>query len=323
MMEQAAPLEGAAHVAQRVTGGAFSATGSQRKNNEDAFGLPPAGALQARYGTLVALADGVGGRPGGAAASRAAVHFLQALYYAPLGPSDPGARLRYCFEMVNTLNRVTLKTNGQQNQGEPLTTLVAAVAFNEHVWVANVGDSRAYHAHSRDGQLQRLTEDHSQVVMAASAARPGAPSATQPLAPTAALTQAIGLDDQCQVDVYAYTWEAGDRLLLASDGLRGLPEDEFAHLALAGSPKEAARALVTEALRRDASDNVTAVVVALAPVLASAARRPAREAAPVRHQPAWRGLSLMTVAAGVLGLLVGWASALAAFLYFGGLGWLR
>jgi PPM family protein phosphatase len=314
-----------AHAAQRVIGGAYSAGGSQRSSNEDAFGLPPSGAAQARYGTLVALADGVGSRPGGSAASRAAVHFLQALYYAPIGPPEPGTRLRHCFEIVNSLNRLALPSSDQPDP--PLTTLVAAVAYNDRLWVANVGDSRAYCVRGHDGQLQRLTEDHSQVVMAPSSNRPAgpAPATTQPLAPTAALTHAIGLEEQCQVDVYSYTWEPGDRLILASDGLRALPEADLAQLALAGSPTQIARALVAEALRRDDSDNATAIVAAYGPERPTrrAARRPATGAAPARAEPGWGPLGLVALVAAALGLLLGWGSAALAYVYFSGQGLLR
>lgn len=316
---------GSAHVSQRVIGSAYSASGAQRQINEDAFGLPPTGALQAHHGTLVALADGVGGRPGGAAASRAAVHFLQTLYYAPLGPREPGARLRYCFGVVNSLNRLTLQTNGQTGENAPLTTLVAAAIYNERLWVANVGDSRAYCVRARDGRLERLTEDHSQVVMAAPArpATAATPATTQPLAPAAELTQAIGLSDACQVDVYNYTWEPGDRLVLVSDGLRGLSEADLAQLALAGAPTTIARALVTEALNRDSSDNATAVVAAYEAEPVSAPRRAAAPLAAAPNQPAWRALGLVTLVAGIAGLLLGWASAALAFWYFGGQGLLR
>ncbi len=299
-------------MAQRVIGGAFSAAGSQRAENEDAFGLPPAGAPQSRYGTLIALADGVGSRPNGAVASRAAVYFLQALYYAPFGPREPGVRLRHCFEIVNSLNRLALKTNGLPGQGLPLTTLVAAVAFNDRLWIANVGDSRAYHARGRDGQLHRLTEDHSQLLTAAEGGPAGGP-------PTQALTHAIGLADQCQVDVYSYTWEVGDRLILASDGLRGLPEADLARLALTGSPTAIARALVNEALARDDSDNVTAVVAAWEARPAARAA-PAASVRPARTRPA---LGVMAVAAGLAGLLLGWLTAAVVFVLLGGLELLR
>jgi protein phosphatase len=313
MVETRAAEAGLIHAAQRVVGSAYSAAGGQRPGNEDAFALPPAGAQQARLGTLVALADGVGGQPGGAAASRAAVHFLQTLYYGPLGPREPGARLRFCFEAVNALSRATLRNGRAPGQLGPLTTLVAAVAYNERLWVANVGDSRAYRARAADGQLERLTEDHSEVV------EPRAAHAE--LAPTAALTHAIGLDDECQVDVYRYTWAPGDRLILASDGLRGLPEAELAGLALSGTPTAVARTLVTEALRRDSRDNATAVAAAYEPPPATAAARaPVAEAARRRPQPAWSALGLITAAAGLAGLLLGWATAALAYLYFAGLG---
>ena len=308
MVEAGATTEGLAHSAQRVIGSAFSAAGVQRQDNEDAFGLPPAGASQARFGTLVALADGVGGRPGGAAASRAAAQLLQALYYAPVGPRDLGARLRASFESVNALSRQRQQPGGPE---APLTTLVAAVAYNDQLWVANVGDSRAYCARARDGQLQRLTEDHSQVVMAPRAAlAPGAaPAVTQPQPPTAALTNAIGLAEQCQVDLYSYTWEAGDRLILASDGLRGLPEADLARLALGGAPTTIARTLVDEALRRDGSDNATAVVAAFEAQPVPRTTRPATAPSVAVPQRAASGLGPGVVAAGVIGLVLGWISA--------------
>jgi protein phosphatase len=309
-----------------VIGSAFSAPGAQRPSNEDAFGLPPSGAQQARLGTLIALADGVASRPGGATASRAAVHYLQTLYYGPIGPREPGARLRHCFETVNAMTRLALRPSGGTGSEGPLTTLVAAVAYNERLWVANVGDSRAYRVRARDSQLQRLTEDHSEVVMAGPAEPVPAgqpPAVTQPLAPKAALTQAIGLHEQCQVDVYSYTWERGDRLILASDGLRGLPEADLAHLALSAAPTTLARTLVEEALRRDDSDNATAVVAAFEALPEAAQRRAAASAAaaaaavPARARPAWGELSLVAVVGVVAGLLLGWASAALFLVYFG------
>jgi hypothetical protein len=90
--ETTAPLTAAQHAGAQVSRGGATAAGPRRARNEDAFSLAPDGAPEARYGTLVALADGVGGRPGGAAASRDAVHYLQALYYAPAGLPLPGER---------------------------------------------------------------------------------------------------------------------------------------------------------------------------------------------------------------------------------------
>ncbi len=130
------------------------------------------------------------------------------------------------------------------------------------------------------------------------------------------------------MDVYSYTWEVGDRLILASDGLRALPEADLAQLALTGSPTQIARALVTEALRRDDSDNATAVVAVwqdrpAARTRPAVAGPAARAAPPSQGAPAWRQLSLLTVVAMVAGLLVGWVTAGLVFVSLGGLELLR
>lgn len=317
VQDATAPLAVVRHVPGRVLRAGHSAVGSVRSHNEDAFSLAPAGAPEARYGTLCVLADGVGGRPGGAAASRYAVGYLQALYYAETGLPLPGDRLRACVEAVNLLSRSALRWTdrpgaGEASSSEALTTLVAAVAFNDRLWVANVGDSRAYLIHAQTGRCQRLTEDHSQA--AALGAEPGD---TQPLARpvSRAITRAIGLDEQTQVDIYTYTWAVGDRLILCSDGLSALPERSMVELALSLPPEAAATRLVEEAVRLDGSDNATAVVMSWEQ--AAARRAPARRA-PRRIEPAWSTLGLITGVAVFVGMALGWLSAALLYMLMNG-----
>ena len=230
--------------------------GRVRTRNEDACSLPPPGADLRRRGTLLALADGVGGLSGGQAASQQAVTHLQALYYANAGQDHPGDRLREAFEGVNALNRLTQRrerlTNGH------LTTLVSVLIQDEHVWVANVGDSRAYWIQFRAKQRRQLTEDHSSHVRLV---KSGILTAQDDPGNTKhTITRAIGLSDQCQVDIYHYIWEPGDALVLCSDGLSALPDQEMVELTLTTPPSLAAKALVERAVQLDGSDNTTAVV---------------------------------------------------------------
>ncbi|MEW5960220.1 MAG: protein phosphatase 2C domain-containing protein [Chloroflexota bacterium] len=242
-----------AHRPNRVGRGAHSDRGRQRSHNEDAYALPPPAADEAGHGTLLVVADGVGGLAGGAAASREAVHYLQALYYAQTGPDPLGDRLRECVQAVNLLNRAAQQRLGQT--GQRLTTLVAAVVYHETIWVANVGDSRAYLIQTGDQQRRQLTEDHSfnQADSTQLTDSTGEPSG--------AITQAIGLEEQCQVDIYRYQWRPGDRLILCSDGLACLTAPVMVQLVLHNSPQAAAEALVAQANKEDGSDNSTAVVV--------------------------------------------------------------
>jgi serine/threonine protein phosphatase PrpC len=232
--------------------------GPARQRNEDACSLPPAGADELQLGCLLAVADGVGGLPGGSQASREAVDYLQALYYADSGPQHPADRLSACFEMVNAINRQARKHPGVQ-EGH-LTTLVAAVVLHNQIWVANVGDSRAYLVRAEDGQRHQLTEDHSE------RNRWEKSGLTNGLRlngyASGGITRAIGLEEHCQVDTYQYSWVPGDRLVLCSDGLACLTPEEMAELAGGEPVARAADELVARAVEKDGSDNCTVIVAA-------------------------------------------------------------
>lgn len=317
----------------------FSVAGPQRLENEDACSLPPPGADEARLGVLLALADGVGGLPGGAESSRAAVSYLQALYYASEGPAQPPERLRRCVEAVNALNRLAHHQEGGE-EGY-LTTLVAAVLLNEQVWVANVGDSRAYLFQSPAGQGFQLTEDHSGRVQILKSGLHGSEEAAQ--AAGSGITRAIGLTARCQVDIYHYTWSPGDCLVLASDGLASLSPEAMAAIALENPVQEAARLLVQAAARLDGSDNASAVAARWEPSGAAQGfpsrpvspetsdEMPEEQTGPLSIGPAERQTGAAPVSSGpapadhplvqpasrryllyalVAGLLLGWVSAI-------------
>lgn len=240
---------------QIIACGAFSDKGPQRPDNQDAWALPPAYADTHKYGYLFTLADGVGGRLGGSAASRSAANYLQALYYTEGGEADLSTRLRLCIEGVNSLNRLMLGDIAQVGGG--LTTLVSVLVDGGHLWVANVGDSRAYLIRRRDGRLVQLTEDHSQQVELEKAglAEQGDNQFD------GVITRAIGLDNQLQVDVYVYEWEPGDCVMLCSDGLLSLTQEQIVDTVFRHPPEEAAQVLVMQAIAQDGSDNTSALVV--------------------------------------------------------------
>ena len=239
----------------------YSDPGKQSRLNEDACALPSLGVDEMRLGTLLAIADGTGGLPGGGQASQEAIHYLQALYYAAPSPDHLPDRLRQSVEEVNALNRLAQRQFGLE-KGH-LTTLVAAVIHKDQIWVANVGDSRAYLVQAASRQLHQLTEDHSGHVRNVKAGLVS--EADQVSREAGVITRAIGLQDDCQVDIYHYTWNPGDRLVLCSDGLSGLTPELMISTTLENLPEKASQDLVARAIEADGSDNCTAVVAAWLP----------------------------------------------------------
>jgi PPM family protein phosphatase len=232
--------------------------GKPGRQNQDACSLPNPGADEKRLGTLLAIADGTGGLPGGGEASQEAINYLQALYYAAPHPNNLPDRLRQSVEEVNALNRLARRRLGP-DMGH-LTTLVAAVIQDDQIWVANVGDSRAFLAQAASQQILQLTEDNSVFVRKVKA---GLVNETDIDSRDAGvITRAIGLQDDCQVDIYHYTWSLGDRLILASDGLSHLVPEDMLSISLASPPEKASHDLVAQAIAIDGSDNCTAVVAA-------------------------------------------------------------
>jgi PPM family protein phosphatase len=236
----------------------YSDPGKRGIPNEDACALPPPGVDESRLGILLAIADGTGGLPGGEEASQEAVRYVQSLYYAAPNPENLPDRLRQSVEQVNALNRLSQRLKAQE-QGH-LTTLVVAVIHTNQIWVANVGDSRAYLVNGARRNLTQLTEDHSDHVRNVKVGL--VDSADLASRDSGIITRAIGLQDDCQVDIYHYTWNPGDRLLLCSDGLSHLQPETMVTTILDNPPEKAAHDLVANAIETDGSDNCTAVVAA-------------------------------------------------------------
>lgn len=234
--------------AQRASGAAgLTDPGLTRPQNEDAILLEP---------PLYAVADGMGGHRAGEIASRVALDEL-------LATAPRSVDVRALSRAVRAANRAVIesasKSRGRTGMG---TTLTAAMVDGTYVAVAHVGDSRAYLLH--DGNLRRITEDHS---MVADLVRQG--TITEEEArfhpQRSVITRALGSDPDMVADVYEVRAASGDRLLLATDGLTGmLPDDYIAELlSQERDPASAAEKLVEAANRAGGYDNITVVVVDL------------------------------------------------------------
>ena len=208
------------------------------------------------------VADGVGGRAAGETASRLAISLL--VDFVLLTPDwilDPQGDLmgevmdRFArrFQAVN-FEILTLGERDPELQGMG-TTLSLAVSLRDNLLVAHLGDSRVYLL--REGQLHRLTHDHTMSQQVDN------PSGDGPIRFRRVLTRAIGLPQSGgEPDLYRYQLKDGDRLMLCTDGLTDMVgEDTITReLGRAASAADACQLLVDLALGRGGRDNVTVVV---------------------------------------------------------------
>jgi PPM family protein phosphatase len=146
------------------------------------------------------------------------------------------------------------------------TTLVAVLVLNNHAFIVNVGDSRAYLL--RQGDLEQLTRDHN-VYNELIRRRKLPPEAVKQVAPKNALTRAVGIYEHCEPETLVIDVAEGDRILLCSDGLyryfeppEGSAEDLRRQL-LEEDDQRVVTGLIDSANALGGRDNITAVVVTL------------------------------------------------------------
>lgn len=237
--------------------------GRHRDHNEDTYGLPNmlgvSPAQTASQGTLLVVADGMGGRAAGEEASALAVRTLFNRYYADPQP-DRRAAMSAALAAANTA--VKLAGEDDLNKAGMGSTLAAMVAAGDKAFVAHAGDSRVYRL--RGGKLERLTNDHTWVAESVAAGViTEAEAANHPYRHS--LTRALGLETTLNPTLSDwFPLAAGDRYLLCSDGLTNeLREADLARWLRESSPDQAAAQLVEQARRAGGRDNITAVTAAV------------------------------------------------------------
>ena len=248
----------------------FGATdpGKKRANNEDAYLLNDGQGLYA-------VADGVGGHEGGEIASRIAVETLAEAMPDLLGdkdrtpPSGSASRsdpelsaLRHAVGLAN--RRIHESVGKHQALAGMGTTLTALLVKRKRIFLAHIGDSRAYLF--RSGRLTQLTNDHSVV---AEQVRAGVLTAAQARSSPYrhVITRALGLDAEAVPDLTEQPLQRGDRYLLCSDGLTEMVDDrEIGRLVAASPPRDAVMRLIDTANGRGGLDNITAVIIEVAEV---------------------------------------------------------
>ncbi len=236
---------------------AVSDRGCVRGNNEDAFGLFPA--PDGRPGGLLAVADGMGGAAAGEVASRLAVDTLQANFFTLAARDGLRSALAETFSLAN--QAITSRAAGRHRLGGMGTTCTAVAVAGRELAVGHVGDSRAYLVSA--GSLSLLTTDHN---LAAEYRRAVGDEGPAPDGADHILTRCLGEKVEVVVDVSPSTvpLEAGDVVVLCSDGLSNLVDDDEILTAAAEAPEEAARSLADLARERGGPDNITVVVARVA-----------------------------------------------------------
>lgn len=237
---------------------AASDVGRKRARNEDCHAIhaPSDPAVRASRGTLLVVADGLGGAPAGDVASRMAVEAVVRCFEQS-SSDDLLACLRESLLAANReVHEAGLRRAEWLGMG---TTCTAALVRGRELWLAHVGDSRAYLV--REGRALQLTEDHSLVTALVPHELSG--QEMLPRAARHAITRCVGAHEVAEVDAERapFTLELGDTLVLCSDGLYGQVADrEIVALVTNPSLDRACRDLVDLANRRGGPDNITVVV---------------------------------------------------------------
>src|SRR3954470_6587903 len=226
-------------------------TGRQRHANEDSyFARSP----------LFAVADGMGGAQAGEVASRIAAGAFERR--ARVSAEEPAeGQLEEIAQAANReIHQLAQEDSSRAGMG---TTLTSALVRGDEVALGHVGDSRAYVL--RDGQLKRLTKDHSLVEELRRQGRLTEEQAEEH-PQRSIITRALGPEPSVNVDTMTFPARDGDVYLLCSDGLTTMVSDDEIRQILVESRslRSAVSKLVEAANRGGGRDNITAVAFRVA-----------------------------------------------------------
>jgi PPM family protein phosphatase len=244
-----------------IAGAMLTDVGRVRTSNEDsvAFVIPSKNDPAASRGCLLIVADGMGGHAAGEVASALAVEAVRRVYFSLSGPVPESLMLAF-----ETANRAVFEHGKQTPDCKGMGTTCTALAINDgQVWLAHVGDSRAYML--RNGKLTQLSGDqtlHAQMIREGLLSEEEAKDASG----GNVILQALGTNP----DIVPAVWEKGitllegDILVLCSDGLWNMVDDAtIAEVAACAAPQEACQQLIGAALDAGGYDNVSVGIFAV------------------------------------------------------------
>jgi protein phosphatase len=228
-----------------------SQTGPVREHNEDSI-IVAEGAEHGvpGKGTLLVVADGMGGMDAGERASSMVTTELPTIYFE----SDITNTVECLVQSVAEINRRVYEAGGSSQSGKGMgTTIVTSVIVDERLITVNVGDSRAYLFH--DGKLRQLSRDHSMRKEFFSPFESNAQDLSH------VLTQAIGPQPAINPHVNICRIAEGDLILLCSDGLTSVLSDSEIRNVLSDKLFiEAADELLARVYDKNGDDNVSIIL---------------------------------------------------------------
>jgi protein phosphatase len=242
--------------------GAGTDIGRVRQSNQDHYDL----ALPEEEGgsSLFIVADGMGGHAGGEVASRIAVNSILDFLEERLGADNHEGFADLMDGLLVALRNANAAVYHRGEEEEALhgmgTTCVAALIREKQMAVAHAGDSRAYLM--REGELLQLTEDHSLVQEYVRMGQLTSEEARKSRYRNV-ITKAVGLSEKMDPDVRVLSLEEGDIVLLCTDGLTSMLEDDEIGQVLASEPdvQRVCDSLINMANQRGGQDNITLIVV--------------------------------------------------------------
>lgn len=227
--------------------------GKKRKINQDYlfFSDEPVGC----FPNLYIVADGMGGHKAGDKASSYSVKRFVEL----AGKAEKEVPFLVMEKLLDQVNREVYQLSQKEEKYEGMgTTFVAATVVDHVVYVMNVGDSRLYYY---DGSLRQVTMDHSLVEELVRAGELGRMESRHHPQKNI-ITKAVGVADEIQPDFFMLDMGKGQKILLCSDGLSNMVDDDKLEeiMAESGEVEELAKKCIEEALFYGGLDNIAVVI---------------------------------------------------------------
>jgi protein phosphatase len=221
--------------------------GLRRESNQDSF------LINEELGLFI-VADGMGGHSGGEVASALAVEAVEeVIRNSHQQKLPPRELLTKAYEVAS--QKIFAKAAIETRLMGMGTTMVLAYVHGETIYLANVGDSRAYLF--RKPHYWQVTEDHSLVQ---ERLRAGLMTEDQvkSFVNKNVITRSVGYEKEVRVDIFERQLLVGDGFLLCSDGFSGLVTDQHAAEILSQQPAaKIPEACIAQALKNGGDDNVT------------------------------------------------------------------
>lgn len=235
-----------------------SDVGCVRELNEDCFCMKVFDKKK-NHGFFI-LADGMGGHNAGEVASQTAVKVISEGLKTLQDASEveiPSLLTGAIAKANECVYKMSVENEAQSGMG---TTVVAVVIWNKTVYIANVGDSRAYITDK--SEIRQITSDHSvveELIKSGTITRDEARRHPQ----RNIITRAVGTDAEVVTDLFECEFGEDNCILLCSDGLCSMVEDNeiYKIISNAENCEDAVCKLIDVAKQRGGLDNITAVCI--------------------------------------------------------------